>query len=598
VLYDITRIRNVGIVAHIDHGKSTLADRLIELGSLIGPERNVEAQRLDNLSVERQRGITVRAQSVRLSYDGVIYNVIDTPGHVDFSYEVGRALSACEGILLVVDATQGIEAQTLAHIHTAQERGLVILPVLNKIDLFTADVESVSIALEEMIGVDRADMVHVSAKTGAGVPELFRAIERMVPGPAIPLADELQALLIDSWYDNYYGVVMLVRVVCGEMRANEEVRLMSTGKKYRVNQVGVFLPKKTEVDVLRAGEIGYLLPGIRDPRECCVGDTVTHAQRPCAVALPGFQKCVPVVFCGIFPEDTAGFEDLEKALEKLNINDSSFTFERERSVLGMGFRCGFLGILHLEVITQRLEEEFDQEVVLTIPSVSYSVRTTDGKERMISNPTEFPEPNHIKEVQEPWILGTVFTPHEYVGMVMELCISKRGVLVTQEVATGGRTVLVYEMPLSEIVFDFHDQLKLKTKGYASFDYKALEYRSGAVQKVQILINGNAEDSLSAIVHKDATYMHGRRMCETLKEHIPRQNIVVKIQAALGGKIIASEQLQAYRKDVTAKLYGGDRTRRDKLLKKQKKGKARMQRTGAVHVPNEAYIAVMRPKMDK
>jgi GTP-binding protein LepA len=593
--YAITKIRNVGIVAHIDHGKSTLADRLMDKGAV--PERHVVSQRLDSLSVERERGITVKSQTVRLSYEGLEYNIIDTPGHVDFSYEVGRSLAACEGILLVVDATQGIEAQTMAHIYSALERDLTIIPVLNKIDLPTADVERVSQAIYDVIGVDKQDMVCISAKTGEGIEGLFSAIARIVPHPSGSIEGRLQALLVDSWYDIYHGIVMLVRIKEGCIRQGDEVLFMHTNKKYKVNQVGIFLPKQTPTGVLHAGEIGYILAGIRDTKECHIGDTITHATKPCDVALPGFKKCMPVVFCGIFPEDSAYLDELRFALEKLNVNDSSFTFEPERSALGMGFRCGFLGILHLEVIQQRLEEEFDQDIVLTIPSVSYHIYYTDGTDSVISNPADFPDPSRIKEVCEPWIQTNIFTPHEYVGDVIELCVSKRGVLKSQQ-TSNDRTTLVYEMPLGETVFDFHDQLKLRTKGYASFDYTLIGNRPGNLSKVRILINGNEECSLSSIVHQDKIYSHGRVVCETLKEHIPRQNIIVKIQAAVGSKVIASESISAYRKDVTAKLYGGDRTRRDKLLKKQAKGKARMQQSGTVRVPNEAYVAVMKPKNDR
>lgn len=590
--YNINKVRNVGIVAHIDHGKSTLADRLMDKGAMA--ERNALAQRLDNLSVERQRGITVKSQTVRLNYQGLVYNIIDTPGHVDFSYEVGRSLSACEGILLVVDATQGIEAQTMAHIYTALEKDLTIVPVLNKIDLPTADVPTVSRSLEELIGIDPNDVVCISAKTGEGIDGIFDAVSRIVAPPTGSAEDPLQALLIDSWYDTYYGIVMLVRVKAGQVKQNDEIVMMSTEKKYKVNQVGFFLPKQTATEVLRAGDIGYILAGIRETKECHVGDTITHAHQRCATPLPGFQQSLPVVFCGIFPADSEDLNNLRFALEKLNVNDSSFVFEAERSALGMGFRCGFLGILHLEVVQQRLEEEFNQNIVLTVPSVSYEVLYTDGTTATISNPADFPDPSCIKEVYEPWIEGTIFTPHEYVGAVMELCISKRGVLRSQQVS-GNRITMIYEMPLGETVFDFHDQLKLCTKGYASFDYKLIASKPENLSKVRIMINGKEENSLSTIVHNDRAYAHGRMVCETLKEHIPRQNIIVKIQAAIGSKIIASESISAYRKDVTAKLYGGDRTRRDKLLKKQKKGKDRMQAAGSVHVPNAAYVAVMKQK---
>jgi len=587
------KIRNLSIVAHVDHGKSTLADRLIELGGV--KERHVVEQQLDNLQVERDRGITIKAQTVRLEYNGVIYNIIDTPGHVDFSYEVGRSLAACEGVILVVDATQGIEAQTMAHIYSAIEKDLTILPVLNKVDLPTADVEGVRKELANIIDVD--EIACISAKTGLGVKDLFATIERVIPGPIGDVSEPLKALLIDSRYDNYHGVVMLVRIIDGEVKAGDEILMKFTNKKYKVTQVGCFLPKQTPAGKLSSGEVGYILSGLKDAKECHVGDTVTHAHKQCADSLPGFKKSSPVVYCGIFPSDSGELDNLRFALEKLNINDSSFTFEPERSILGMGFRCGFLGILHLEVTQQRLEEEFDQEILLTIPSVSYQINLTDNSSKIISNPADFPDANFIRETYEPWIEAMIFTPHEYVGSVMDLCISKRGVMKSQDVASE-RTVLTYEMPLGEIIFDFHDQLKLRTKGYASFDHKVIPDRVENLVKLRLLINGNEEPSLSSIVHKDKAYVHGKQVCETLKDHIPRQNIMVKIQAAIGAKIIASESISAYRKDVIAKCYGGHVERKKKLLSKQKKGKAKMQRTGNVEIPNSAYIAVMQPLKGK
>lgn len=589
------RIRNVSIVAHVDHGKSTLADRLIEKCTPKTRDSEIQ-QRLDNLSVERERGITVKAQTVRLEHKdtGLICNIIDTPGHVDFSYEVGRSLFACEGILLVVDATQGIEAQTMAHVYSALEHNhLRILPVINKIDLPTANVEATTTALQALVGGRKEDMVHVSAKTGQGIDELFLAIERLIPAPSGSASEPLQCLLIDSWYDQYHGVIMLVRVINGSVKMDDEILLMSTNTRHKVNEVGFFLPHRSPSESLNAGDVGYIIPGIRDTKVCNIGDTITHAHRKCKDALHGFEKSLPVVFCGIFPEDSDQLDDLRSALHKLNINDSSFTFEPERSVIGMGFRCGFLGILHLEVIEQRLSEEFGQDILLTVPSVSYQITYTNGKVTMISSPADFPDPCLIKEIQEPWVIGTVFAPHEYVGKVIELCNAKRGILQSQSVS-GDRTVMVYELPLAEIIFDFHDELKLRTKGYASFDYKVDTYRPGDLVKLRVLINSEEENSLSSIVHRENAQMHARRTCETLAKEIPRQNIVVKIQVAIGSKIIASESLSAYRKDVTAKCYGGHKERKKKLLEKQKKGKARMQAAGRVHVPNSAYIAVMKP----
>lgn len=597
VEYDIKNIRNIAIVAHIDHGKSTLADRLIDL--CLGSSRNSIAQQLDNLEVERRRGITVRSQTVRLPYNGMIYNIIDTPGHADFAQEVCNSLRACEGVVLLVDAPQGVQAQTLAHIQAAKKNSLVVVPVVNKIDLI-ADPEDTRLKklrsdLQKLCGDQ--EIVYISAKTGKNVDLVLEAIKEVVPPPIETQSNAaFRAFLVDSWYDTYHGAVMLVKVANGTVRSGDYVQFVASGKRYKVTQVGILIPGNHPVECLHAGEVGYILAGVKDPRECVAGDTIgtagTEVNPVCK-----FQRSIPVVFCGIFPTDSRRLDDLRSALNKLNINDPSFTFEIDRSpALGMGFRCGFLGLLHLEVIQERLQEEFAQEIFVTIPSVPYKIcSSAGGVSRLVSNPTHFPEALTGEYAREPWAECEIIVTDEYMNVVIEACKKRRGILreVSNCIIGDTQASICVELPLSEIIFDFHDHLKSCTSGHVSFNYRILEYRESELAKMRILINGEEESTMSMIVHKSRAYDHGRKMCLLLKEQIPRHNIVVRIQAAIGGKIIASESLSAYRKDVTAKCYGGHVERKKKLLEKQRKGKARMQQTGKVHIPNEAYIALMR-----
>ena len=595
----LEHIRNFSIVAHIDHGKSTLADRLIQVTGGLS-DREMKEQVLDSMELERERGITIKANTVRLEYaaqDGETYilNLIDTPGHVDFSYEVSRSLSACEGALLVVDASQGVEAQTLANVYQAIDVDLELVPVLNKIDLPAAEPDRVRAQIEDVIGIDASDAVEISAKTGLGVPEVLEAIVKRLPAPGGNRDAPLKALLVDSWYDAYLGVVVLVRVIDGELRKGQKIRMMGTAASYTIDQVGVSTPKKTPVASLGPGEIGYITASIKQVADTKVGDTITEERRPAAEALPGFKPSVPVVFCGIFPVDAADFEDLREAMGRLRLNDASFEFEMETSAaLGFGFRCGFLGLLHLEIIRERLEREFNIDLITTAPSVVYHIHSTDGAMVELHNPADMPDPVKVSHIDEPWIKATIMTPDEHLGSILKLCEERRGIQVELTYA-GARAMLVYELPLNEVVFDFYDRLKSISKGYASFDYQMLDYRTDNLVKMQILVNDEPVDALSVIVHRDKAEYRGRAMCEKLKELIPRHLFKIPVQAALGGRIIARETIAALRKDVTAKCYGGDATRKRKLLEKQKEGKKKMRQFGRVEIPQEAFINAL--KMD-
>jgi len=595
---DRSHIRNFAIIAHIDHGKSTLADRLIQsCGGLA--EREMREQVLDSMDLERERGITIKAQTVRLNYqarDGETYvlNLIDTPGHVDFSYEVSRSLAACEGSLLLVDASQGVEAQTLANVYLALDADHEIVPVLNKIDLASAEPERIRAQIEDVIGLDASDAVEISAKTGQGVPEVLEALVTRLPPPPSGDADApLTALLVDSWYDAYLGVIVLVRIMDGTLKAGMKVRMMGSGARHLIDKVGVFTPKMTEVAVLGPGEIGYLTASIKSVADCEVGDTITEERRPAAKALVGFAPSVPVVFCGLFPIDANDYEDLRDSLAKLALNDSSFQYEAENSAaLGFGFRCGFLGLLHLEIVQERLTREFDLDLITTAPSVVYRVTLNSGETRELHNPTDMPDPVRIKSISEPWIKATIMVPDEFLGSVLKLCEERRGEQIELTYA-GARAMVVYRLPLNEVVFDFYDRLKSVSRGYASFDYQLEGYRDGDLVKVSILVNGEPVDSLSLIVHRSQSDPRGRALCERLKQLIPRQLFKIAIQAAIGGKVIARETVSALRKDVTAKCYGGDITRKRKLLDKQKKGKKRMRQFGNVEIPQSAFLAALK-----
>ncbi len=593
----IDNIRNFSIVAHIDHGKSTLADRLIQLtGGL--EAREMTEQVLDSMDIEKERGITIKAQTVRLKYhakDGKDYilNLIDTPGHVDFAYEVNRSLAACEGSLLVVDASQGVEAQTLANVYQAIENNHEIVPVLNKVDLPAAEPEKVKQQIEDVIGIDASDAIPISAKTGVGIPDVLEAIVNRLPAPKGDRNAPLKALLVDSWYDPYLGVIVLVRIVDGTMKEGDQIQMMRTGAEYNVDRVGVFTPKKTEVKELGPGEIGFLTASIKEVADTRVGDTITNAKKPTAEPLPGFKAAIPVVFCGLFPVDAAQFEDLRAAMGKLRLNDASFSFEMETSAaLGFGFRCGFLGLLHLEIIQERLEREFNLDLIATAPSVIYKMTLIDGSQIEIHNPVDMPDVVQIEEIQEPWIEATILTPDEYLGSVLKLCQDRRG---NQKELTyvGNRAMVKYDLPLNEVVFDFYDRLKSVSKGYASFDYHLTDYRVSDLVKMQILVNAEPVDALSMLVHKTRAEGRGRAMVEKLKELIPPHMFQVPIQAAIGGKVIARETVRALRKDVTAKCYGGDATRKRKLLEKQKEGKKKMRQYGKVDIPQEAFIAALK-----
>jgi GTP-binding protein LepA len=593
---DISKIRNFSIIAHIDHGKSTLADRLIQAtGGLTA--REMKDQLLDNMDIERERGITIKAQTVRLQWKGHELNLMDTPGHVDFAYEVSRSLSACEGALLVVDAAQGVEAQTLANVYASIEHDHEIVPVINKVDLPSADPEGVRQEIEEIIGLDASGAVLASAKTGLGIEDVLDAIVERIPPPKGDAAAPLKAMLVDSWYDPYLGVVILVRVMDGRLSKGQQIKFMAAGTTHLVDRVGCFTPKRTDLPELGPGEIGFITAQIKEVAETRVGDTITDAKRPAAQALPGFKEVQPVVFCGLFPTDAADFEKLRDSLYKLRLNDASFSFEMETSAaLGFGFRCGFLGLLHLEIIQERLTREYDLDLITTAPSVVYEVHLRGGETRAIHNPADWPDPNQIESVEEPWIEATIYTPDEYLGSILKLCQDRRGVQKDLTYVGSGahaRAMLKYELPLNEVVFDFYDRLKSISRGYASFDYHQVGHRPGELVKMSIMVNGEPVDALSMIVDRANAEARGRGMCERLKDLIPRHLFKIPIQAAIGGKIIARETIGALRKDVTAKCYGGDATRKRKLLEKQKKGKARMREYGSVSIPQEAFIAALR-----
>ena len=573
---DLSSIRNFSIVAHIDHGKSTLADRLIQFcGGLT--DREMKEQVLDSMELERERGITIKAQTVRLNYtakDGKQYilNIMDTPGHVDFSYEVSRSLAACESSLLIVDSTQGVEAQTLANAYQAINNDHEILPVLNKADLPSSEPEKIKDQIEDVLGIDSSDASLVSAKTGQGVEELLEKIVAKLPSPKGELDEPLKCMLVDSWYDSYLGVIVLVRVINGQLKKNQKIRFMAAGATHTIDRVGIFSPKPTEVDTLGPGEIGFINSGIKSVSDCKVGDTITEEKNPTTEALPGFKPSQPVVFCGMFPVDSDDYEHLRDSMVKLALNDSSFSYEPEVSpALGYGFRCGFLGLLHLEIIRDRFDLEFNLELVTTAPSVVYKINMKDGSVVDLHNPTDMPDPVRVESIEEPWIKATIIVPDEYLGAVLELCTSKRGIQINLNYA-GTRAMVEYKLPLNEVVFDFYDRLKSITKGYASFDYELIGYEVNDLVKVSIMINGDPVDALSLIVHRDRSQQRGRALCERLKDLIPRQQFKVAIQAAIGGKIIARETVASFRKDVTQKLYGGDVTRKNKLLDKQKKEK--------------------------
>ncbi|WP_339950777.1 translation elongation factor 4 [uncultured Albimonas sp.] len=596
---ELSRIRNFSIVAHIDHGKSTLADRLIQItGGLT--DREMKEQVLDSMDLERERGITIKAQTVRLNYtaaDGLDYvlNLIDTPGHVDFAYEVSRSMRAVEGSLLVVDASQGVEAQTLANVYQAIDANHEIVPVLNKIDLPAAEPDRVKEQIEDVIGIDAEHSVLISAKSGLGIPDVLEAIVKRLPAPVGERDAPLKAMLVDSWYDSYLGVVVLVRIRDGVLKKGDKIRMMSTKADYQVDRVGVFSPVMKDWSELGPGELGFLTASIKQVRDTRVGDTITHEKRPCAQMLPGFKPSIPVVFCGLFPVDSADFEDLRDAIEKLALNDASFSHEMETSAaLGFGFRCGFLGLLHLEVIRDRLEREYGIDLVTTAPSVVYRLNMRDGTTRELHNPADMPDLTHVDSVEEPWIKATILVPDEYLGAVLKLCEERRGQQRDLTYA-GSRAMVVYDLPLNEVVFDFYDRLKSVTKGYASFDYQIEGYRAENLVKMQILVNDEPVDALSTMVHRDRAEQRGRAMCEKLKDLIPPHMFKVPIQAAIGGRVIARETIRAMRKDVTAKCYGGDVSRKRKLLDKQKAGKKKMRQFGKVDIPQEAFINAL--KMD-
>ena len=594
---ELAHIRNFAIIAHIDHGKSTLADRLIQICGGVS-ERELREQMLDTMELERERGITIKAQTVRLSYtakDGETYqlNLMDTPGHVDFTYEVSRSLAACEGSLLVVDASQGVEAQTLANVYLAIEAGHEVIPVLNKTDLPAAEPERVRSEIEDVIGIDASGALPISAKTGEGIEDVLEALVARLPPPKGDADAALKALLVDSWYDPYLGVVILVRVHDGAIRKGMKVKMMASGAVHQIDQVGVFTPKRVNVDALGPGEVGFITASIKHVAETSVGDTITAERAPAAAPLAGFKPSVPVVFCGLFPVDANDFADLRESLARLRLNDASFHYEPETSAaLGFGFRCGFLGLLHLEIIQERLSREFDLDLIATAPSVVYRVHTSDGKMQEIHNPADMPDPVRIERMAEPWIDATIMVPDEYLGAVLKLCQDRRGIQKELTYA-GSRALAVYRLPLNEVVFDFYDRLKSVSRGYASFDYQLADYQDGNLVKLSIMVNGEPVDALSMIVHRGQAENRGRAICVKLKELVPRQLFKIPLQAAIGGKVIARETISALRKDVTAKCYGGDVTRKRKLLEKQKKGKKRMRQFGEVEIPQSAFIEALR-----
>ncbi len=592
------KIRNFSIIAHIDHGKSTLADRLIEYTGLVS-QREMQEQLLDNMDLERERGITIKLQTIKLAYeaqDGETYylNLIDTPGHVDFTYEVSRSLAACEGAILVVDAAQGIEAQTLANVYLALEQDLEIVPVINKIDLPSARPDEIKREIEDIIGLDASDAPLISAKEGLNINDVLEAIIHKVPAPTGDEDAPLKALIFDSYYDNYKGVIAYIRVVAGTVKKGTKIKMMATGKQFEVTEVGVYSPGTIPMEELKAGDVGYVVASIKDVRHCRVGDTITEAERPTPAPLPGYRKVTPMVYCGIYPAEGEKYEDVRDALEKLQVNDAALVFEPETSVaLGFGFRCGFLGLLHMEIIQERLEREFDLDLVTTAPSVIYRVTTTSGEVEMIQNPANLPKAQEIQMMEEPIVKSNIMVPTQYVGTVMELCQDRRGEMKNMEYIDETRVTLHYELPLNEVIYDFFDALKSKTKGYGSLDYEFIGYRAAKLVKLDILINSEQIDALSFIVHESKAYSRGKAMCEKLKDEIPRHQFPIPLQAAIGQKIIARETIKALRKDVLAKCYGGDITRKKKLLEKQKEGKKRMRQVGNVEVPQKAFMSVLK-----
>ena len=599
----VSRIRNFSIIAHIDHGKSTLADRLLQATGTI-EDRDMKAQVLDNMDLERERGITIKLQAARMDYtakDGQKYvlNLIDTPGHVDFSYEVSRSLAACEGALLVVDASQGVEAQTLANVYLAMDNDLEIIPILNKIDLPGADPDRVKGEVEEVVGIDCSSAIYASAKEGIGIPEILERIVLQVPPPADTTAEPLRALVFDSYYDAYRGVVVYFRIMDGTLNVGDKVLFMASDKEYVIDELGILAPSQIKVDSLHAGEVGYLAASIKAVGDARVGDTVTLANRPAAEPLPGYAEATPMVFCGLFPTDADQFPDLRDALSKLSLNDAALKFEPENSsAMGFGFRIGFLGLLHMEIIQERLEREYNLDLIATAPSVVYQVTTIKGETMLVDNPSRLPDPAQREKIEEPYVQLDMITPEVYVGILMELCQNRRGIFKDMKYLTPGRTTLIYEMPLAEVVTDFFDQMKSRSRGYASMEYSLIGYRENNLVRMDILINGDPVDPLAAIVHRDKAYGVGRALTEKLKELIPRHQFKIPIQAAIGSKVIASEHIPALRKDVLAKCYGGDISRKKKLLQKQAKGKKRMKSIGTVDVPQEAFMAVLRLGQEK
>jgi GTP-binding protein LepA len=592
------RIRNFSIIAHIDHGKSTLADKLILATSTI-PLREMKEQVLDNMDLERERGITIKAQTVRLKYHAknnldYVFNMIDTPGHVDFTYEVSRSLAACEGVLLVIDATQGIQAQTIANLTLALQHNLTVIPVINKIDLPSADPDFIKEQLEDVLQIESSEAVLVSAKEGIGINELMEAVVRQIPPPTGDASGKLQALLFDAWYDAYRGVIILVKIQQGRLKTGEEIMMMATGKRFTVEELGTFTPREAKGAALMAGEVGYLVANIKELDQTKVGDTITHFKNPCEEPLPGYKEVKPMVFSGLYPISGDDYEDLRDALKKLRLNDASFSYEAETSTaLGFGFRCGFLGLLHMEIIRERIEREYKVDLLTTAPTVIYKVITTDGKTVMIDNPSKLQEQKNIDHLEEPYVLGTIIVPEEYIGVVMALVLDRRGVQKKMEYMNPQTVLLEYELPFNEIVLNFYDRLKSGTKGYASFDYEFIDFRISNLVKLDVLLNGELVDALSLIAHKDKVYYQGRDLAKKLKEQIPRQMFEVAIQAAIGSKVVARETVKALRKNVLAKCYGGDITRKRKLLEKQKEGKKKMKQVGSVEIPQEAFLAVLR-----
>jgi GTP-binding protein LepA len=599
---DIERIRNFAIIAHIDHGKSTIADRIIhKCGGLT--DREMSAQVLDSMDIEKERGITIKAQTVRLNYkakDGKDYilNIIDTPGHVDFSYEVSRSLSACEGSLLIVDSTQGVEAQTLANVYQALEINHEVVPILNKIDLPASDVDKTKKEIEDVVGIDTSGAINCSGKTGEGIDDILESIIKILPPPKGVENNKLKSLLVDSWYDSYLGVVILVRVIDGQIKKGMKIKLMSNDQDYVIEKVGVFTPKPTNIDQLNSGQIGFIITGIKSLLETKVGDTICDASDPIDAPLPGFKPSKPVVFCGLFPIDSSEYQKLKDGLAKLKLNDASFSYEAESSsALGLGFRCGFLGLLHLEITTERLEREFDVSLITTTPGVIYKVHKAKGEIMDLQNPSNMPDPTYVEKIEEPWIKATIITPDEYLGTIIKICQDKRGVQ-TNLTYSGSRAVLSYELPLNEIVFDFNDKLKSVSSGYASFEYEITGHKEGDLVKLSILVNTEPVDALAMIIHKEFAEKIGRQVCEKLKDLIPRHNFMIPIQAAIGGKIVARESIKGFSKDVLTKIHGGGAgDRKKKLLKKQKKGKARSKQFGRVEIPQEAFIGVLKINKD-